>query len=265
MSFNENYESDISHVLRYTRRFFTLIGIWPRVVSNPTSVERFVSRLTLPISLSFMLIHIVLLVLHVVVEETSGSELILMLGPLSFELTCLLKHVSLILHSRLIKHCIEHIETDWRSIGSENDRRIMMESVKIGHDVTIVCAVCMYSGGLFYHAIMPLCTREITNELNETAGPRAYAGADMFLDPQAGYNYEILFCAVCVSSFFLYTVVSSACNLAAILVTHACGQIGLIMFRLENLLSADDRRKVGKDVVGERIALIVHCHVRVLK
>lgn len=262
---NENHVSEMSHVLRYTRPLFNLIGIWPRVASNPTRVERLVSRLMLPISFLSMLTSLVFLALHIVLEDSSRSELLLMVGPLIFQSTCVLKHVALFYRSRFTKICMEHMETDWRRIDNENDRSIMMKNVKIGHDVTLVISSCTYSCGLFYHAIMPLWMRESTNKLNETVVPRAFAGADLIVDPWDGYNYEIIFCGECVSAFFLYTIVSSSGNLAVILVTHACGQIELVIFRLENLLSSDDRKDIGSDVVAHRMAIIVHCHVRGLK
>lgn len=262
---NKHHASDISNALRYTRLFLTIIGIWPRVISNPTTVEVYLSKVMLPLGSLLMLTVAVHLMLHVVSRDVSGLEVIMLIGPIGFHVTNIMKHFAMSLHSRLIKVCMEHMRIDWRCVESDNEREIMTRNVKVGQDVTVVSAICMYSGTTFYHAVRPLLwTGETKNELNQTVRPLAYPGTDRFLDTRTGYNYEIIFFTVYATSFFISSVVTSACNLAATFVTHACGQIQIIMSRLERLLGSDDE-KIDEVAVADRIAFIIRNHVRVLK
>lgn len=61
----------------------------------------------------------------------------------------------------------------------------------------------------------------------------------------------------------MYSVTTGSCGLAAIFVTHACGQIDIIASRLEDL-SRGKNFEQSSDV-NQRIAAIVSGHVRILR
>nr|UEN71192.1 olfactory receptor 9 [Gregopimpla kuwanae] len=260
---NKDHEADINYALQHTRWFLTSLGVWPYVASNPTKMEKHVSKFMLPYCSISMFVLIIPIFFHLALRDVESTELILLLGPISFGVTDILKHFILIVHSDAIKLCIKHMETDWRRIDNESDREIALEYLKVGRGLTITCTICMYSCGLFYNILMPLCSGNIINELNETVRPLVFPGNDIFINLQKGYNYEILFFSNCVSAFFQFTVVTTIFNIASIFVTHACGQIQIVISRLENLVSSDDG-ECDNFTIEERIAFITASHVRVL-
>ncbi|CAL1689220.1 unnamed protein product [Lasius platythorax] len=63
--------------------------------------------------------------------------------------------------------------------------------------------------------------------------------------------------------YTIYSVTAGACGLAALFVTHACGQIEVIMSRLKDLVNGKNFKQSPN--VHRRIAAIVKSHVRVIK
>lgn len=63
--------------------------------------------------------------------------------------------------------------------------------------------------------------------------------------------------------YTMYSVTAGSCGLAAIFANHACGQIDVIISRLEALSSSKSFEKLPD--VNQRIAFIVKNHVRILR
>nr|UEN71263.1 olfactory receptor 80 [Gregopimpla kuwanae] len=188
----------------------------------------------------------------------------MLFGPLSFYIAHFLKLACIVFRCKTIKLCMDHVENDWMRIESENDREIMTSNVRVGRGLTILFGAFIYGSGMAYHAIMPLWSGSTINELNQTVRPLVYPGYDIFVESQMSPTYEIIFCTTCVSAFVVYTVTTAACNIAAIFVTHACGQIQIVMSRLESLVDGIDGNGNSRKIQG-RISFIIKCHVRVLR
>ncbi|XP_028046089.1 odorant receptor 13a isoform X3 [Monomorium pharaonis] len=71
--------------------------------------------------------------------------------------------------------------------------------------------------------------------------------------------YEIVYVAHCLCGYTTYSITVGACGLAAVFVTHACGQIHMILLQLEDLLNGENSD------IHQRIAIIVKDHVRVMR
>ncbi|XP_039304866.1 odorant receptor 13a isoform X2 [Solenopsis invicta] len=80
---------------------------------------------------------------------------------------------------------------------------------------------------------------------------------------QASPIYEIVYLAHCVCGYTMYSVTTGSCGLAAIFATHVCGQIEVIISRLEDLSHGKNFEQLPN--VNQRIALIVKSHVRILR
>nr|UEN71195.1 olfactory receptor 12 [Gregopimpla kuwanae] len=262
---NKNHVFDLKNAIIHTRWFLTFLGIWPYVISKPSRTEKYISKFLLPFCSISMIVLVIPILTYVILQDVDRLDLLILLGPISFQTTNIVKHFVLVFRSGSIKLCIEHMENDWRNIVSQNDRDIMIRNLRVGHGLTMMCTICMYSGAISYHTIMPLWSGNTINEMNETVRPLAYPGTDLFVDLRSGFNYEIVFCSNCLSAFFHFTVVTAICNIAAIFVSHACGQIQIVISRLENLVDDDNGIDDDKNDVEERIAFIIRCHVRVLR
>lgn len=137
----------------------------------------------------------------------------------------------------------------------------MLKYAGIGRRLSIISASSMYIAGFIYHTILPFCTVHVIN--NQTIRPLVYPTYSEFYQTQRSPIYEIVYLAHCVCGYTMYSVTAGLCGLAAIFVTHACGQIDIIASRLEDL-SHGKNFEESLDV-NQRIATIVKSHVRVLR
>lgn len=136
-----------------------------------------------------------------------------------------------------------------------------MKYAAIGRRLSIISTTSMYIAGFIYHTILPFCT--VHKVGNETIRPLVYPTYSEFYQIQMSPIYEIVYLAHCVCGYTMYTVTAGSCGLAAIFVTHACGQIDVIASRLEDLSRGKNFERSSD--VNQRIAAIVSGHVRILR
>ena len=84
-----------------------------------------------------------------------------------------------------------------------------------------------------------------------------------------GYNiqkspiYEIIYGVQFMCGYVVDTITSGACGLAALFVTHACGQIDIITSRLDDIVAGQFYSKnLNPDI---RLMGIIKHHIRILK
>nr|AXM05138.1 odorant receptor [Campoletis chlorideae] len=259
---NVNYENDIKQTFKYTRWFLLFLGIWTIIKKNylgRSKIKYFSIILCCTVMIVFTFIPAAL---HTIFREKNPLKKLNLMGPVSSSFASFLKYIFIVFRAKDIKKCVEKIENDWIRIESENEREIMRRNATIGRGITIFCSLFLYTGGMSYHAILPILKGSKTNEFNVTIRPLVYPGYDIFVDPQTSPTYEILFFLVCVSAFVRYTVTITICNLAAVFVSHVCGQIEIVVLRL-NMIFHDitDERLRLKDIEN-RLSLVIQCHAR---
>ncbi|XP_017795940.1 PREDICTED: uncharacterized protein LOC108577312 [Habropoda laboriosa] len=129
--------------------------------------------------------------------------------------------------------------------------------------------------GMSYHTVMQFLSKDRSSEFlsreksknytykreNYTYKPLAYPGYDWFIDTQTSPTYEIVFFFHCFAAMIMYNVTTAAYSLAAIFVTHICGQIQIQMARLEDLVERTGEKDDGPDP----LVVIVRDHVKVLR
>lgn len=199
--------------------------------------------------------------MYIVFREKDINIKVKLFGPIGFCLTSTIKYCYLGARAAAFGKCIRHVEDDWRVIRYQDHRGIMLKNVLIGRRITTLCVLFLYIGGLSYHTIMPLTSSVKINE-NYTIRIHTYPGYDMFFNPTASPTYETVFVIHCLYALITYNVTTAACSLAAIFVTHACGQIQILMTLLEDLI---ERKRNRDTTVKERMKIIAKHHIRVLK
>ncbi|XP_043282237.1 odorant receptor 67c-like [Venturia canescens] len=259
---NKNYSTDVARTLQCTRWLLKSLGVWSMVKKDPKRWEIYSSKFLWVLYSGFICFVLIPCTANIIFKEKDPVERAILFGPIGFCITNLLKYYSMIFHSELIKSCIEYIEADWMEIVSENDRKIMMRSVNLGIDVTVVCGAFMYGGGIMYNVVLPLSQGAYTNEFNETLRPLVYPGYDLFVDSQKSPTYNIIFYTNCISAWVTYTITTAACNLAAVFVAHTSGRIDIMVSRLDTLF--DDVNETS-NTVQSRLGFIVKSHVRILR
>ncbi|XP_011880165.1 PREDICTED: uncharacterized protein LOC105568808 [Vollenhovia emeryi] len=258
---NVQYEYDTRYAMQLCRWILKPIGIWHLIYSRRSSqgekLFSFVLILACFSGLGFVLVPVVP---YILLREKDINTKVKLFGPIGFCITSAIKYCFLGRRVTAIGKCVEHVESDWQIVRYQDHRKMMLNNVLVGRRLTTLCVIFLYTGGMSYHAIMPLFAKTKIND-SFTSRPLVYPGYDLFFDPQASPAYEIIFFMHCLSAVIQYSATTATCSLAAAFATHACGQVQILMTLLDDLV--DGRRT--KDTVEQRLSVIVKHHVRVLR
>ncbi|XP_063995662.1 uncharacterized protein LOC135173018 [Diachasmimorpha longicaudata] len=257
---SRKHNACIEHELQYTRWVLKSLGIWSMVSDDTTNLDRIASFILIILNLFAIVFILIPCLLHMLLKETNPRRRLHLVGPIGFRISNILKYFSIMFRVDIIKQCLNHVENDWSYIDSEVEQKLVMNNVNVGRNLTRLCAIFMFSAGVFYHTVMPLLRKKRINAFNMTIRPHAYPGYDFFIDSQASPTYEIIFVLHCIFAVAGYFMTIAACNLAATFVTHICGQVQIINVKLQNLT-----RCTEKSSIAERIASVIKCHVKVLR
>ncbi|XP_018343958.1 PREDICTED: odorant receptor 43a-like [Trachymyrmex septentrionalis] len=254
---NVNSERDIINAVVWIRWILRILGIWPLVYSNTTTIEKILAPISFALcwsALSFLLIPLTIFTLS---DRTTIYEKVKLLGPLSYVIIATLKYFFLVIHRKSIRQCINVLSTDWRAVHQQDYRKIMIKNVAKSHVLSKFCILFMYSGGLCFHTVMPFLTHTTIDEQNVTVKPIPYPGFDIIFDLHFTPAYVFVFCAQWFSGTVLFNITTAVCCLAAMFVAHVCGQIEIVMARIENLI-----KNVQNSRMKEHIAIIVKHHMQ---
>nr|WHS04432.1 odorant receptor 29 [Psyttalia incisi] len=208
----EQSRGDIKYSTELNRWFLTPIGIWP-TRSDAHIIEKILSELLIFLSCFLICFLLVPCGLHTFIKEQDPKLKMKMIGPLSFCLMAITKYLFLVARRREIRHCIGHIDVDWRRVAYLDDREIMLANAKIGRFIAWLCAAFMYGGGFFYHTIMPFSAGSFVTPDNITIRPLTYTVYDPLFSAQTTPAYEIVFTIQWFSGFVNYSVTIGACSL----------------------------------------------------
>nr|AXM05133.1 odorant receptor [Campoletis chlorideae] len=260
---NEKDDSfGMDYSVRFVRWLLTPIGVWQLVKPNSSRLDQMIGYIVRPIALTYMFLVIIPMFAEVFAQRASRSELIMLVAPITYQSSNLMKHVFMMLRRDVIKMSMQHMEIDWQSIDNEKDRGIMIENVRLAHKLAIIITSCIYSGSTLYNFVLPALADSYVNEFNETIRVLSYPGGDIFFDVQANVVYEIVFVTYFLSALSVVTVSMGLFNLALILVRHTCGQIQIVVSKLENLVDPEQHAIVLNE---DPVAFIVRSHQRLLK
>ncbi|XP_076760693.1 odorant receptor 4-like [Xylocopa sonorina] len=258
---NANYERDIAYVTKQSKWILKSIGIWPAMLNG---TAKFLSKIAIGISSFVLLFAIVPCILYILYEEKDTIMRLKLCGLLCFCVTSLLKYWALTVRKPTIENCIEEVRIDWKQVEIQRDREMMLKFGRTGRNLTILCAVFMYSGGAIYHTIMPqYAIGTLVDEHNRTIKPLVYPTYSVLFDAQTSPVYELVYVLHCMCGYVIYSVTAGACGLAALFATHTCGQIDIIVSRLNKLTHGDPAK--GRSTLDARLIEIVERHLRVLR
>ncbi|XP_047365572.1 odorant receptor 85b-like [Vespa velutina] len=254
-------EDGKGYAIKPCRYVLKPIGLWPMIYRRVSHTERIISAILAVTSFSSVCFVLIPAGLYTLFYEHNINNKLKLFGPIGFCLTSTIKYCYLGLKGEAIGRCIAHVENDWETVLDRNHRTIMRKYATVGRNLTILCALFLYSGGISYHTVMTL---SMTKKINETLTIKAltYPGYDRYFDVQASPTYEIVFFLHCVCAMVMHGITTAACSLAAIFVTHACGQIQIIMIRLNDLVEG---KESGDIKLNDRMAIIIRDHVKTLR
>ncbi|XP_034171933.2 odorant receptor 4-like [Osmia lignaria lignaria] len=256
---NQNYESDIVYATNHNKWILASLGIWPSLKGR----KRFLSEIAFGLSNLVFFFAIIPFILHIVYEEKDTLIILKLFGFLIFCLISLLKYWVLTIRKPKIEKCIEQMQTDWKQVEFHRNREMMLKYGKTGRNLTILCIIFMYSGGTIYHTIMQYAIGTFVDQNNRTIKPLVYPTYSALYDVQKSPIYELVYIVHCMCGYVIYSVTAGTCGLAALFTTHACGQIDIVLSRLNDLV---DGKMAKRNVdLNKRLIEIVEHHLRILR
>ncbi|XP_012063216.1 PREDICTED: odorant receptor 43a-like [Atta cephalotes] len=250
-----NYQQDIQYIFKLNNWILGSIGLWPVSFQG---IGRHAPRIAIALGNFALSFAMVPCALHIVYDEKDIIMRLKLCGLLAFCLTAMTKYCILVIRRPKILRCIEYVKHDWWQVTFRSDRELMLKYATIGRNLTIIGASFMYTAGIIYYGILiPFFSETKIN--NQTIRPLVYPTYNEFYQFQISPIYEIVYVAHCMCGYTIYSITAGACGLAALFVTHACGQIQVIMSRLKILLNDENSN------IHQRIAIIVKDHVRIVR
>lgn len=259
---NANHEKDVIDILIWNRWLLRVLGIWPLIYPNTTTIEKILATFSFASCWTVLGLFLVLTSIYTFTDRSIMGEKLKMLGPLGYVFFSMLKYFFLVIRHKSIRRCIRNLSTDWHKVQEEYHREIMMRDAEKGHLLSKFCIVFMYCGGLSYNTVMPFLSQtHDANEQNITIRPMAYLGFDIVFNLQLMPIYVFAFSLQCFTGIVMFNITTSVCCLAAMFVAHACGQIDIVIARVESLFK-EERNHIKFE---KCMAIIVQHHVRALK
>ncbi|XP_017795938.1 PREDICTED: uncharacterized protein LOC108577310 [Habropoda laboriosa] len=257
---NLNSLSDYS--LQLNRWFLKPIGAWPPL-SLTSKLERIVSYALIVICYCSILFTVIPCLFHLVLEDESIRTKVKVFGPLSHWFVGGINYTTLLLRSKEIRGCVEHMQTDWRIVTRPEDKQVMLKNARIGRYIAIFCAAFMQCGVLGYCVItaFTMQTVEVGNETRIVHLLPCAVYKKMIAVDTSPTN-EIVLVSQFVSGFIVNSSVVGAFSLAAVFAAHACGQLSVLMMWIKEFVNRS--RDSNKNVCFDKIGVVVEHHLRVL-
>ncbi|XP_011880195.1 PREDICTED: odorant receptor 4-like [Vollenhovia emeryi] len=253
------YENDFNYAVQVTRIILRMIGAWPisRYASN---VEKIAVRLQNVICYFLFAFVIVPGLLLMFLKERDFKRRVRLLGPiLNCWMGCM-KYSMLVYHAREIQSCLKQARKDWMDTVNWDDRKAMLSKARIGRKFAICSTVFMYVGGLSYRTLVPLSKGRMLTPMNTTVRALACPSYFVKFNEQASPAYEIVFTLQFFSGLITYSVTCGAAGLAAFFVMHVCGQLSVLIGKLQYL---NDMPRPEDRPVARLLADIIEHQIKV--
>ncbi|XP_015431116.1 PREDICTED: odorant receptor 82a-like [Dufourea novaeangliae] len=248
--------------LQLSRWYLLPIGAWPSS-SSASRLERIVSVTLIVLSYSLIMFTVVPSFLSIILEDETVRLKLKLLGPLGHWFVGGINYTTLLMRSKEIRHCIEHMGTDWRIITRTKDQQIMMKNAKFGRYVSAFCAACM-QGGVLSYCVVSALTMRVVQVGNETRTVHVLPCSvyKKLLNVDNSPMNEIVLVSQFLSAFIVNSSAVGAFSLAAVFAAHACGQLDVLMIWITEFVN--DSRRQRKNACLNKIGVLVEHHLRVL-
>nr|XP_012230127.1 PREDICTED: uncharacterized protein LOC105676655 [Linepithema humile] len=108
-----------------------------------------------------------------------------------FGLVTIVKYGYVLLYKNKVRNCMMIIDEDWQNVVSPSDRNFMIDRVRFGKRLMVICAMFVYMSGVGVRMIMPLTAGKIVTSQNITIRPLPSAAYFVMFDVQRSPAYEI--------------------------------------------------------------------------
>nr|QNL14952.1 olfactory receptor 8 [Aulacocentrum confusum] len=254
-------EIGIQKTTKHTRWLFSILGMWFIISKDSTSFcENILSVIIIIFWQSILLFVIIPVLYYSLYHEKDIKIKIALAGPTGVAVSCLLKYYATLYQRNRIKQCIDIVKYNWSKICNRKDQEIMMKNTKKGATVTVLCATFMYVGGITHQIIVPFLPGTMLSELsNSTDRPLVYPVYHVLFNSQISPIYEFIYFSHIFLAVIVCTMFVGACNLGAVFITHLCGQIEILISKLNSLIGSENKKQNNKDL-NKKMKMLIHLH-----
>nr|AQN78452.1 olfactory receptor 50 [Meteorus pulchricornis] len=256
---NTNHELDSNYTVKIARTLLTPIGIYP-LHGTDTQMSRFLVNLQIIVIFGLMCFLLVPHLIWTWFDAEDLKRLMKIIAAQVFNSLALIKFWTLIINKKDLRMCSQQMEDNWRKVGCEEDRMVMIKNAKIGRLFTIAYLSLSYGGALPYHIILPLVAERIVKEDNTTQIPLPYPTDYVFFVPGDSPGYEMLFISHIVISTIILSTNCGIYSLIATYVTHSCCLFEVVCRHLDHLM--DDGMNKG---LSRQLAAIIKRHMEAIQ
>ncbi|XP_057323102.1 odorant receptor 4-like [Microplitis mediator] len=250
---NSNYALDVN------RWILKILGVWHFAIDSSYfyRVIAFCHIIICTFLLSFVIIPGLLFIFVIVKDMTTRLRIS---GCFSFCVMGVIKYYYLIKINKQIGNCIKQFNSDWEQINDIKDKTIMVKYARFGRNSSIICAAFMYGSCMIYACVLPHVSGVFKNKNDPTERTFAFPSHFIVFDQYKSPAYEIVFSIHCCCAFVFASISNATCNLITVLITHACGQLEVLMVWLNDLDSFQQNK-----VYAEKYSKIIKQHVKIIR
>lgn len=259
---NVRYQQDSEYSIQLNRWFLKPIGAWPGTGAPTSIVSKLLLRSLQLICHSLIAFTVIPCVLYIFFEPNVYLKL-KAFGPMIHWLMGGANYCSLLMRGYKIRKCVDHIRADWQMVERMSDREVMLRNAKFGRFMSTFCVLFM-QGGVCSYSLITVLTPLLVQIGNVTIKTRQLPCpfyTDL-LDTRYSPANEIVLSLQLLSTIIVNSVTVSTCSLAAVFAMHACGQLNILMIKLDELIDGTENEfKTARQKLG---AIVEH-HLRVLR
>ncbi|EFN67353.1 hypothetical protein EAG_04815, partial [Camponotus floridanus] len=137
------------------RFFFRLLGIWPFSRRNSFIPEIMETVMLTIACFTLLLSELASTLIYIFVVLKDIRLRLKVIGSMLFTIATTIKYSYVLLYKNEIKNCLKLVDEDWRNVNSYA-RNSMIDRVRIGRRLIIMCAIFVYLNGVGIRIIMPL-------------------------------------------------------------------------------------------------------------
>ncbi|CAL1689182.1 unnamed protein product [Lasius platythorax] len=178
-------------------------------------------------------------------------------GNVLFTIVATIKYGYMLLYKNQVRNCLKLVDEDWRNVVDSSARISMIDRVRIGRRLVIMCAVFVYLCGVALRIIMPLSSGKIVTPQNITIRPLPSMAHFVIFDVQRSPAYEIVFFLQSFSGVIRYTVTVATFGFITLCVMHFCAQLDILVTLINNFVNERQEEHLNK-----KLAIVVEHQIK---
>ncbi|XP_071558045.1 odorant receptor 10-like [Temnothorax nylanderi] len=255
---NKYYEHDIENAFAMNRFFSRIIGIWPFARTNSICLE-----LIETVTLAFLCIGLILCetiptVLYMFIILTDVRLRLKVTGAMIYSIVGIIKYGYVLFYKNQVRNCLMLIDEDWRNVVNPSDRIAMIDKVRTGKRLIVMCALFAYLTGLGYRMIMPLSMGKIVTPQNVTIRPLPCPAHLVIFDVQRSPVYEIVYFIQFCTGFIKYTIMVATFSFVTLCAMHFCVQSDILVTLMNDFVNESRPENLNK-----KLATIVEHQIKI--